>query len=633
MRLTKVRIANYRCLEDIEVETNELSSLIGINGSGKSAVLRAVAAFYDSGDLFTADDWYGGHFEAEVEVALTFGGLTDEERENFPRYVAAGGELRVARVWRVQDGRVRDAYYGYHFACPDFQPVREADKSVAQLHNNLVDTGRYNGLQKVTRQDDVEAALQEWETAHPESCEWIRDGGKFFGWKQVGGAKLAASSACVYVPAVRDAREDAAQTKGSALSQIVDLVLKSELQRNPDLVSLRQQTQDRFGEILQATRPALQDLADQLTELMAQYAPGAGVVLNWSTDTPALPEWPAIEARLVEDGVETPVWAKGHGLQRSFIVSVLQRLAEARAQGPVDGAAGALPHTLLLIEEPELYQHPLAARQFARVLRSLASGERPVQVMYSTHAPEFVAFDHFDSIRRLQKEPADKGPPATAVRSLTLRDVGDALLRAWDLNPDDVTEESTRQRLRTVMTPYVSEGFFARGVVLVEGGQDEVMVGGVAAGRGLDLSGKGIAVLGVGGKPNLDRALIVFSGFGIPCYVVWDGDASKGRKADARQNGILTKLAGLAEEEFPPTTVGARGTVFSDELETELQTALGSRYDELLERAAAAVTLPSGRDVLKTQYGCEAFFRCLDEEGLRVPVLDALVDRLVDAFP
>ena len=619
-------------LRDVEVEIDRLSSLIGINGSGKSAVLRAVAAFYDSGDLFNADDWYGGDLEAELEVALTFGGLTDDERAAFPRYVTDARELRVSRVWRFQDERIRDAFHGYHFACPDFQPVRDADKGVAQLHNNLVDTGRYGGLQRVARQDDVEGALQEWETAHPESCEWIRDGGKFFGWRQVGGAKLAASSACVYVPAVRDAREDAAQTRGSALSQIVDLVLKTELQNNPDLVSLRQETEDRFGQILQATRPALQTLADQLTELMAQYAPGAGVVLGWKTDTPALPEWPAIEARLVEDGVVTPVWAKGHGLQRSFIVSVLQRLAEARAQASIEGGVGGLRHTLLLIEEPELYQHPLAARQFARVLRSLASGERAIQVMYSTHASQFVAFDHFDSIRRLQKEPVDGGPPATVVRSLTLRNVGSALRDAWDLKPEAVTEESTRQRLRTVMTPYVSEGFFARGVVLVEGGQDEAMVGGVAAGRGVDLSGKGIAVLGVGGKPNLDRALIVFSGFGIPCYVVWDGDNSKGGKADARQNQVLARLAGLEEADFPPTIVGEKGAVFADELETELKTALGSRYDELLNKASEAVTLPVGRDVLKTQYGCEAFFRCLDEEGLRVPVLDELVDQLATTF-
>jgi hypothetical protein len=102
------------------------------------------------------------------------------------------------------------------------------------------------------RPGPAEATLQEWEATHSDSCEWIRDGGKLFGWGQVGGARLATSSTCVYVPAVRDAREDAAQTKGSALTQIVDLVLKAELQNNPDLASLREKTQ---GGSAKSSRP------------------------------------------------------------------------------------------------------------------------------------------------------------------------------------------------------------------------------------------------------------------------------------------------------------------------------------------------------------------------------------------
>jgi energy-coupling factor transporter ATP-binding protein EcfA2 len=636
MRLTKIRIRNYRCLRDVEFFLGDLTGLIGINGSGKSAVLRAIAAFYEQGDLPWPEDWYAGDTENELEVALTFGDLAPNERDRFPRHVTTEGELKVARIWRVEDDRVRDALHGYHFACPDFQPVRDAEKGVSQLHNNLVDTGRYEGLRKVARQDDVEGALQEWEATHPESCEWIRDNGKFFGWRQVGGAKLAASSSCVYVPAVRDARDDAAQTRGSALSQIVDLVLKTELQNNPDLVSLRTQTQDRFGEILQATRPTLQALAEELSSLMRQYAPGSGVVLDWRTDTPALPEWPPIEARLVEEGVESPVWAKGHGLQRSFIVSVLQRLAEARSQSPPVAAGGDSQHTIILIEEPELYQHPLAARQFARVLRRLTSSDNSVQAMYSTHHPEFVAFDHFDSIRLLQKKPRDSAePPDTAVSSLSLDEVSKRLIELWELHPETVTDESTRQRLRTAMNPQVSEGFFARAVVLVEGEQDEAMLEGLANARGIDLGDKGIAILPVRGKGNLDRALMVFTGFEITTYVVWDGDESnqQQREVNVRQNRVLARLAGLEAADFPATTVSDRGTVFADKLEAELKAALGERFDELVLKTADAVGLPAGRDALKSSYGCTAFVQLLSDEGLNVPVLDQLIEKIGSMVP
>lgn len=630
MRIQKVHIKNYRCLQDIQFDLGEITCLIGMNGVGKSAALRALAAFYDLGDLPTSDDWFEGRSDQELEVALTFSEVSNSERELFSRYVTAAGTFRVSRVWELEDGRIRDHFYGYHLACPDFQGVRDAERQVTRVHNDLVDTGRYEGLQKVARQDDVESALQAWESANSDQCQWIRDGGKFFGWKQVGGARLGSATNCVYVPAVRDARDDAAQTKGSALSQIVELVLKSELQSNPDLAGLRSEIEGKFGNILTETRPALETLANQLSSVMEQYVPGSGVVLDWRSGTPALPDWPPIEARLVEEGFESPVWAKGHGLQRSFIMSVLQRLAEARSETSEDGSSGS-PHTILLIEEPELYQHPIASRQFAKVLRRLASGERPIQIAYSTHDPEFVAFDYFDSIRRLDKTKiGSAGAPSTKVNSLNLDEVSNKLKEIWDLDPESVTSESTRQRLRTVLTSQVSEGFFARAIILVEGGQDKAMIEALAAKTSLDLEAKGLSIIPVGGKGNLDRPLIVFSGFGIPCYVIWDGDKENTRDRDvnARTNKVLLKLVGLEEEEFPQTSVGQGGAVFENRLESELAAALGDRYEELVQRAAIDVRLVRGRDVLKTRYGCESFVDLLNEEGLDIPSLDEIVNRI-----
>lgn len=634
MLITKVHIRNYRCLQDIEFDIGEITCLIGMNGVGKSAVLRALAIFYDLGDLLTPDDWFGGRSGEELEVSLTFSGLSESEKELFSRYVTAEGEFKVSRVWELEDGRIRDHFYGYHLACQDFQGVREADRQVARIHNDLVDTGRYEGLDKVTRQDDVEAAFQAWEIDNPERCEWIRDGGKFFGWKQVGGARLASASNCVYVPAVRDAREEVSQTKGSALSQIVELVLKNELQNNPDLAELRGEIEGKFANILDETRPTLATLASQLSSVMEQYVPGSGVVLDWRSGTPALPDWPPIEARLAEEGFETPVWAKGHGLQRSFILSVLQRLAEARNEPSDGGESSERPHTILLIEEPELYQHPIASRQFAKVLRRLASGERPIQIAYSTHDPEFVAFDYFDNIRRLNKSKIEASePPSTNVNSQSLAAVSEKLKDIWNLDPQTVTSDSTRHRLRTVLTSQVSEGFFARAVVLVEGEQDKAMFEAVAAKAGLDLDAKGLAIIPVGGKGNLDRPLIVFRGFGIPCYVIWDGDKNNIKDGDtnARANRVLLQLIGLDEEDFPQTTVSDLGAVFEDKLESELMAALGERYDELVRRAADEVSLARGRDVLKTRYGCQALVKLVNEEGLQIQILDGIVLKILES--
>ncbi len=627
MLLSGMQVKNYRCLKDVELVLGDMTALIGANGSGKSALLRALAAFYEEGDPLAPEDWYSGNTGSELEICLTFSNLNADELETFQRYVTPEGTLRVARVYRLEADRIRSAFHGYHFACPEFAELREADKGVRELHNALADSGRFEGLARVGRAEDSEAALQDWERANPGRCEWIRDGGKFFGWQQVGGSKLRESSICVYVPAVRDARADAAEGRGSVLSRIVDLVIRGELARNPDLVKLREETQARFGDILEGTRPILRDVARDLSVLVSRFSPGAEVRLDWRSTAPALPDWPAIEARLVEDGVDTPVFAKGHGLQRSFIVSLLQRLAELLSKGDLAEDEHPSRHTLLLIEEPELYQHPLAARRFAQVLRELA-GAGGAQVVYSTHHRDFVSFDHFDGIRRVAKVARPDEPPVTVVHSLGLEDVRQQLVRLWDLDSNAVTEDSTRQRLRTVMTPEVSEGFFARRVVLVEGEQDRAMLEGCCESLNIDLTALGTAILPVGGKSSLDRALIVFRGFGIPTFMIWDGDRSKGRKEDARQNRVLLELGGLQVEDFPGTQVGTDSAVFEDELESELKAGLGPRFDDLLAQAAELVGLHRGRDLLKTWYGCRCFLEIVRETGCSLGVLDELATRL-----
>lgn len=512
--------------------------------------------------------------------------------------------------------------------------MRQADRGVAALHNNFVDSGKYPGLERVSRADQVEAALQLWEASHPERCQWVRDNGKFFGWNQVGGARLAAASVCVYVPAVREAREDAAEGKGSALSKIVDLVLREELRRDLDLSELRKSTEERFKEILAKTRPALNGLAGDLSGLMAEFVPGSAVSLGWREGAPALPDWPPIEARLSEDGVETPVWAKGHGLQRSFIVSLLQRFAQLRSEEAAHeggGAAGLTGrHTLLLVEEPELYQHPLAARRFAAVLRALAEDEGRTQVVYSTHDPTFVSFDHFDAIRRVQKLPSADGPPTTQVVALTLAEVRQRLVNLWELDPDVVTEASTRERLRTVLTSEVSEGFFARAVILVEGDQDRAMIEGLTRARGIDLDGRGVAIVPAGGKGNLDRVYVVFTGFAIATYLIFDADAGDAnhREQHARVNRILIRLAGGQPDDFPETQRQDRFTVFANNLETELRTLAGADWEALLGACSEAFGLPLGRDVLKTSYGCRDFISRIEDRIEPAGVFGQLLNQI-----
>jgi putative ATP-dependent endonuclease of OLD family len=84
-------------------------------------------------------------------------------------------------------------------------------------------------------------------------------------------------------------------------------------------------------------------------------------------------------------------------------------------------------------------------------------------------------------------------------------------------------QESARKTIEQLVPKTFSEGFFADGVVLVEGDTDRVIVEVLAERLGSPLDLIGISVLDTGGKANLHLPYCLLSEFEVPCYVLVDG--------------------------------------------------------------------------------------------------------------
>src|SRR5690606_7251213 len=78
----------------------------------------------------------------------------------------------------------------------------------------------------------------------------------------------------------------------------------------------------------------------------------------------------------------------GHGLQSSYLLTLLQGLAASDAPDA--------PTLILGCEEPELYQHPPQARHLADVLVELSESNN--QILVTTHSPMFVNGDGFENV-------------------------------------------------------------------------------------------------------------------------------------------------------------------------------------------------------------------------------------------
>jgi hypothetical protein len=470
--------------------------------------------------------------------------------------------LTVERVLAWDGIKAIAKWHGARLQHESFTAIRAASaKDGKSLYDNLRGQPEYEDLPQWQSQTKAFDALRAWEESHLERCTRQRDDGQFFGFREVGQGYLGRFTRFLFVPAVRDASDDATETRGSALTQLMDMVVRSIVAQKKELVELRSQTLERYREIMDPGRLVeLGQLAERMTATLRTFAPGTGVDLQWlpleNIDVPM----PKADVRLVEDDYSSPVSRTGHGLQRAFILTMLQHLALARASeesksgqaAPVEQRGeNRLPNLALAIEEPELYQHPSRQRHLAKILRELASGRTPgvaerTQILYGTHSPLFVGIDRVEQIRLLRKVThTTQKPKVTRVVRTDLDKVAETLWRA-DGQPDPpYTSKTLAPRLRTIMTPWMSEGFFATTVVLVEGEDDRSAVLGMAQVMGYDLESLGFAVIPCGGKASIDRPAVIFRQLGIPVYLLWDSD--KGHKnADPKHNNRLLRLMGVS---------------------------------------------------------------------------------------
>jgi putative ATP-dependent endonuclease of OLD family len=168
-------------------------------------------------------------------------------------------------------------------------------------------------------------------------------------------------------------------------------------------------------------------------------------------------------------------------------------------------------------------------------------------VIYCTHSPLFVGLDRFDQIRVVRKvHHAPEMPKKTCVLSRTLNEVAERIGQLEGKAEGTYTGETLRPRLTALLDHWISEGFFASVVVLVEGDTDRAAILGAGKANNLELDSLGISVLACNGKSGIFTAGAVFQSFGTPTFCIWDSDEHRGRLLASATN--VTDLSTLRRE-------------------------------------------------------------------------------------
>src|SRR3954466_1473303 len=98
MIVKALHVKNFRSILDQRIDCDDLTVLVGRNGTGKSSFLRALEMFYDPKVTVSKEDFYAEETDKEIEIAVTFTCLGAEEKFLFAPYLD-GHDLVVARIF------------------------------------------------------------------------------------------------------------------------------------------------------------------------------------------------------------------------------------------------------------------------------------------------------------------------------------------------------------------------------------------------------------------------------------------------------------------------------------------------------------------------------------------------------
>ena len=604
MKIKSVRIQNFRSFDDSTIPFNDYNCLVGPNGAGKSTVLTALNVFFQENENIPTDlshlgveDFHCRNTDSSIKITITFTDLCEEAQEDFSDYFRQG--LLVVSAVAVYDKELNTAVvkqYGERLGILDFAPffqaLSEKGIKVSELKEIYAKIrSKYTDLPEPGTKDGMIGELRTYENNHPEDCELIPSEDQFYGFSK-GRNRLAKHIQWVYVPAVKDATSEQVEAKNTALGKLLSRTVRLKTEFDQSVSSLRVQMQEQYQELLDANQHVLDEISDSLQSRLSEWAhPGAKLSLQWQQDPErsVRVEEPWAHILAGEGEFEGELARFGHGLQRSYLLALLQELAGTDVSGA--------PTLILACEEPELYQHPPQARHLADVLQRLSNDN--TQIIISTHNPLFVSGEGFEDVRMIRKAPSSM---ASTVSYMSYVEVSSTIAEVLERRPE--TPEGALAKINQALQPGLNEMFFTRRLVLVEGMEDVAYI--LSYINLLDRSDEfrriGCHVVSTQGKSELLQPVIIARHMKIPTYLVFDSDADKQDRGGSRvkhkkDNIALLKLADVpTPNAFPNETFWGNGvTMWQSDIGNIVQSEIGlSEWTEFGEQASRRFGQVSG---------------------------------------
>ena len=450
MKLIELQIKNFGCIDEngITIKIDDIVVLIGPNNVGKTTSIRAYEMFANSGTILKIDDFYQNNENNPVEIAGVFGEITNEDKQQIgEKWIYKNNDKQdvIKYKWRWEKSGVKGEKYSWY------------DKE----------------------------------------CKWEKGG--MGGWD----SKIAS---CIPVPLKISPFDDSIQLENKIVELLTSAVKENVKNDQSKVAKLLDQVNDLANEVKKQIAEELNKTTSRLQKNLNEVFPEHNVDIAPQADKIEVDKILATGTHLNvagNDGKYYPLANQGSGLQRAFLWSAIEALADTGKMKSGRSTIESEKPKMLLVEEPESFLHPPAVRLAREALYKIAELDN-WQVMITTHSPIFidVSKPHTTIIR------VEKNEGATKIFSTEKAQFSD----------------KERERLQMIRNchPTINEFFFANKVILVEGDTEQVTFSQVKEER--------VTIINCRGKANIPMFEKILNHFGVEYIAVHDLDTPKSKR-------------------------------------------------------------------------------------------------------
>lgn len=499
MKIESIVLTNFRCFgpTPIEIKLDDLSCLIGNNGTGKTATLEAISRVF---------------------------GVTQNDRK------IRNSDFHVPNGESLEDVEERSLSIELRIEFPEIEDGHASD-SIPQHFDQMIIEREGEAPHCRIRLDATWSANNTLEGEIREELRWITSSDN--GEERLGVSPNQRSSVQVYyVPAIRNPVKQISNVTGSLVHRLIKSINWSE-----DLKDRHAELVDDFNDEFSSER-AIEVISETLTNGWKNYC--AGTPYADVKISPIKNDFEKVVSQievLIEkenDSGISELSDLSEGMRSLFYLTLIRSIfdieniimSEGAEESGFDDLTLTFPYlSMFCIEEPENHLAPHFLGKITDNFRGLSEDTR-AQVLITSHSPAIVKRIHPEEIRHFRM--TDAG--STAVSYIDLPEQGDEAYKY----------------VRNAVQAY-PELYFSKVVLLCEGDSEEVILPRMLEVNGIIADQSFLSIVPLSGR-HVNHFWRLLSHLDVPYITLLDYDRKRPTGGWEKIKYIIQQLLELGIE-------------------------------------------------------------------------------------